>query len=248
MKYFIIIFSCFLFIAKVKSQNLVPNPSFEIYEICPKNYTVESVKDFIPNWVLPTKGTSDYFNSCSRFQVNVPNNFIGHMYAKDGQAYAGIILIEKPSQDPIKTKEKDYREYLQTELNESLIKGKSYEVKFYYSIATYSTFAANNLGAYLSAEKIKKRRSRKTLSYSPQIKADTCQINTIKDIWFEVCDTIIAQGEEQYLTIGNFYSDTETKYFYLDTSGIRQSLLDVIKRNLIAYYYIDMVSVKLIKD
>ena len=170
------------------------------------------------------------------------------MYAKDGQAYAGIILIEKPPQDSIKSKILNYREYLQTELYEPLLQGKSYEVKFYYAIATYSTYAVNNIGVYISEEKIKQRGSTKVLKYSPQIKADTSFINTTKDIWFEVADTLIARGGEKYLTIGNFYIDTNTQYLILDISDIRKSLHKTIKDNKIAYYYIDMVSVTLIKD
>ncbi len=247
MKYVIIIYSLFIFFV-AKSQNLVPNYSFEIYEDCPNDYVNEAIKELIPGWYLPTKGTSDYFNACSKFQVNVPNNFIGHMYAKDGQAYAGIILIEKPPQDSVKSKIINYREYLQTELNEPLLKGKSYEVKFHYAIATYSTYAVNNIGAYISKAKIKRRASTRVLKYSPQIKADTSFVNTEKDVWFEVADTLFARGGEKYLTIGNFYTDTNTRYLTLDMSDLRKSLREMIARNKIAYYYIDMVSVTIIKD
>jgi len=248
MKYvIIIIYSLFIFF-ETKSQNLVSNPSFEIYDICPNYTTEKSVKELIPGWFLPTRGTSDYFNSCSRFQVNVPNNFIGHMFAKDGQAYAGIILIEKPPQDSIKSKILNYREYLQTELKEPLVQGESYEVKFHYAIATYSTYAANNIGVYFSKERVKQRGSSKVLKYSPQIKADTSFMNTEKDIWVEVTDTLIACGGEKYLTIGNFYSDINTQYLTLNTYGIRKTLKKTIDDNKIAYYYIDMVSVIMIKD
>lgn len=248
MKYvIIIIYSLFIFF-EAKSQNLVTNPSFEIYENCPDNYIDDPVEELIPGWYLPTKGTSDYFNSCSKFQVNVPNNFIGHLYAKDGQAYAGIILIEKPPQDSIKTKVLNYREYLQTELKEPLVQGESYDIKFHYAIATYSTYAVNNIGVYISKKRIKRRGSTKVLKYSPQIKADTSFMNTEKDIWFEVTDTLIACGGEKYLTIGNFYSDTDTQYLTLNTSGIRKTLKKKIDDNKIAYYYIDLVSVSLIEE
>jgi hypothetical protein len=227
---------------------LVSNSSFEIYENCPNYTTDKSVKELIPGWFLPTRGTSDYFNSCSRFQVNVPNNFIGHMYAKDGQAYAGIILIEKPTQDTTKRKILNYREYLQTELYEPLLQGKSYKVKFHYAIATYSTYAANNIGIHISKEKIEQRRSTKVLKYSPQIKADTNFINTTRDVWFEYSDTLLAKGEEKYLTIGNFYDDKNTHHLTLDLSEIRKSLRKVIAQQKIAYYYIDMISVIMIKE
>lgn len=249
MKYLIIILGLsFFFICNAKSQNLVLNHSFEIYEECPINYTEYPIKELIPNWNLPTRGTSDYFNSCCRFQSNVPNNFIGHMYAKDGNAYVGIILLEKPPLDSIKSKKINYREYVQTELKEPLLLGKNYKVKFHYTIATYSTYAVNNLGIYISKEKIKQRTSAKVLKYYPQIKADTSFINSTKDMWVEVSDTFIAQGGEKYLTIGNFFIDTNTQYITLNTSNIRKTLRNTIAENKIAYYYIDLVSVTLIKD
>ncbi|MCK5170146.1 MAG: hypothetical protein KAQ75_09710, partial [Bacteroidales bacterium] len=223
MRFIAILFFCSIILVSAKSQNLVKNPSFEIFEECPDNYTTEaSEKELIPNWIFPTRGTSDYFNSCSIFQVNVPNNFMGHMYAKDGQAYAGIILIQKSTEDSIKGKSTNYREYLQTELQEPLKKGKRYEVKFYYAIATYSTGAVNNIGAYISVDKIRSRKN-KVLSFNPQIKADSINYNTEKDIWYEVVDTLLAKGGEKYLTIGNFYSDKNTKYEVLDDSDIRKS-------------------------
>ena len=173
MKYIFIAFSCLLLTkSNAKSQNLVSNPSFEIYVDCPEDYTVESIKMLVPNWYLPTKGTSDYFNSCSRLQVNVPENFIGHMYAKNGQAYAGFILYKKPQKDSLIKISLNYREYLQTKLNKTLLPGKSYEVKFYYAVATYSTYAINNIGIDFSKKKIKSRHSKRVLKYSPQIKAN----------------------------------------------------------------------------
>lgn len=248
MKYVAILFIYLFIIPSALSQNLVYNSSFEIYEVCPEYYTEKPVKELIPGWNLPTRGSSDYFNSCSRFQVNVPNNFIGHMFAKDGQAYAGILLLQISDDKNKKNKTSDYREYLQTELIKPLVKGKKYQVKFYYSIATYSTYAINNLGIYISNNKIKNRLSTKTLQYIPQIKMNQSTLNITKDSWCEVCDTIIANGGEKFLTIGNFFTDDETEYKELDLSDVRKSLHDKIKKNKTAYYYIDLISVSLIED
>jgi hypothetical protein len=86
------------------------------------------------------------------------------------------------------------------------------------------------------------------LDFFPQISENQNFINNITDIWHEVTDTLNANGDEKYLTIGNFYDDQSTKYLTLDISDIRKSLQEKIKENKIAYYYIDMVSVTLIND
>ena len=244
MKYIIIGLVLFGFALEAIPQNLVSNPSFEIYEHCPNSYTTKPIKILIPEWYLPTKGTSDYFNSCTNIQVNVPKNFIGFMYAKDGQAYIGMILLEAPSADTNNRRERNnYREYIQAELKEPLVSGKKYAVKFHYAVATYSTYAINNIGIYFSQKQIKKRTTSKVLKHSPQIKAETNFINTKKDTWFEVIDTLTADGGEKFITIGNFYSTRETQFETLDVSDLRNTLKERIKENRLAYYYIDDVSV-----
>jgi OmpA-OmpF porin, OOP family len=226
-----------------QSPNLVPNPGFEVYEKCPDNYTVSYKKELVPGWFLPTGGTSDYFNSCTRIQVGVPQNFMGYCLPKDGQAYAGLILLLEPPADSTKGGKVNYREYLQSRLTGPLKKDQWYGVTFYFSVAPYSTFAINRLGAYLSEKKISKGRSTKVLAYKPQITMDTTVILTELHHWFAVTGTYKARGGEQYITIGNFYNDNETRYKPLDLTGIGSILQSKIIQNQVAYYYIDMVSI-----
>jgi len=244
--YFILIF---IISENLQSQNLVPNPSFEIYISCPTDMTLNSVQKLVPDWILPTRGTSDYFNACSKFQVGIPQNFIGNLYAFDGNAYVGIVMLEKPPiNDTLKVKSNNYREYLQAELIESLQKGKSYCITLYYAIANYSTYATNGLGVCLTSEKISNRISSKVLTCVPILTVPNDTIYTNRDYWYTLTDTIIANGDEKYITIGNFYDDRKTKYKTLDISELNSALRSRIQQNKIAYYYIDMVSVELIKE
>lgn len=243
---------CLLFFLLVSfysyTQNLVPNYSFEEFEECPDEVTVKSKTLLIPHWEMPNRGTSDYFNACAIHQVNVPDNILGSMFALDGSAYAGIVLIERPPSLVNLRKPLNYREYLQTELTDSLEKGKLYCVKFYYSIASYSTYAVNRIGLYLSSSKCTKRNNPKVLQVEPQIELDTTSICIERDYWHQVCDTFRALGEEKYITIGNFYNDDDTKVEILDYSIYRSSIQQTIIENKIAYYYIDVVSVTEIAD
>lgn len=231
-----------LFINPVmRSQNLVPNPGFEDHETCPKNYIVRYVKELIPGWTLPTRGTPDYFNSCTNLQVGVPQNFMGYCLPKDGQAYAGLILLLDP--DNHSRKKTDYREYLQAQLKMPLKKDGIYRVRFYYALAPYSTFAINRLGAVLSVKKIRRRFSTRVLGYKPQIVMDTTLVIETQQ-WHSAETIFKARGGEKYITIGNFFDDVHTSYKNLDLKGLTSFMQSKIVQNQMAYYYIDLVSVE----
>lgn len=242
----VIFFICISFIGN--TQNLVQNFSFEEFDECPDEVTVYSQKELIPHWLIPTRGTTDYFNACTIHQVNVPDNILGSMYALDGNAYAGIVLIERPPSFVKMKKTLDYREYLQTKLSQELKTGKLYAFKFYFSIASYSTYAVNRIGMHVSRSKISNRVSSKVLDVKPQIEMDTIANYYDRDYWYQVCDTFRAEGGERYITIGNFYDDYETGVVQLDYSKYRGSIQQTIKENKIAYYYIDVVSVQEVAD
>jgi len=234
--------------SNLSAQNIVPNPSFEIFGKCPKDYNVNYKKTIVPDWYMPTGGTADYFNSCTKIQVGVPQNFMGNCFAKDGNAYVGLILMLEPPADTAKPAKINYREYIEAKLKEPLAKSQWYVVKFYFSISTYSTFAINRLGAFLSEKKISNTLLNGILPCKPQIYMDTARIITEKDDWFEIADTIQAKGNEQYITIGNFYNDKKTSYKTLGLDGISRVQQARIKENQMAYYFIDMVSViKIVK-
>jgi len=238
-----------LFSYYVRSQNLVLNPSFEIYTFCPEDMTMTSVRQLIPDWYLPTKGTSDYFNECAIFQVGVPQNIAGNLYAFDGKAYAGIVLLEKPPLNgSIKKKLVNYREYIQTKLKEPLKPNKKYYISLNYAIANYSTYATNSLGICLTKSQIKNRASFKILNCNPVVMVPKDSIYTERNYWYTLSDTIIANGDEEYLTIGNFYDDLNTSFELLDISDLSSTIKKRIWENRIAYYYIDFVSVVFVEE
>lgn len=227
------------------SQNLVPNPSFEEYETCPTDVTLNSVPTLVPGWFLPTRGTSDYYNVCARYQVGIPQNVMGNLFAIDGNAYAGIVLIEKPlKKNTLNKKSLNYREYLQAKLSEPLIKGNKYLVSLQFAIANNSTYATNSLGICLTVGKIKKRSSRKVLNYKPKIVLTNMPIIVERNYWHTLSDTITAEGGEEYITIGSFYDDLKSDYSVLSLSEFNNSLKSWITDNEIAYYYIDKVIVQ----
>jgi hypothetical protein len=77
---------------------------------------------------------------------------------------------------------------------------------------------------------------------------DTTQLFMEKENWYEVTDTILAKGNEQYITIGNFYDDKRTRYKPLGLEGLSRVQQARVKENQMAYYFIDLVSVTKIQE
>ncbi|MCO6500720.1 MAG: T9SS type A sorting domain-containing protein, partial [Vicingus serpentipes] len=125
----------------------------------------------------------------------------------------------------------DQREYLQVSLKDSLIANSKYYVSLYVALTKSSKYAINSLGIYFSNDSIT-NASLEYLPFSPQVSSGS---NFLTDTsWQKVSDTLIANGGEKYLIIGNFSSDTQT------------SIIDVGGSLGGGYYFIDDVSVTLI--
>lgn len=203
------------------AQNLVPNPSFEDTLQCPYG-------DYgsIANWINPTTASPDAFNSCSAGNYYVPNNVYGNRTAKEGFGYIGIHSSVGGN---------NYREYIQVQLINSLQANQKYCVKFFVCLTDSASYAVNDIGAYFSNTQISSTLNQ-VLPYTPQAKNNPV-LNplTQRNIWQAVTDSFIAQGGEQYITIGNFKDDAS-----VDTSSVSGG-----SSWATGYYYIDSVFVGL---
>jgi outer membrane protein OmpA-like peptidoglycan-associated protein len=165
--------------------------------------------------------------------MGTPKNFNGIQPSDFGNGYAGLYLYAPD----------DYREYLQAELTETLIKGKNYRVSFYVSLAERSDFAIKEFGVLFSSAKInipiKKELSKMHLYRNKGNKYNRMEIgytnfySDTKD-WILVHTQFRAKGHEKYLVLGNFKSNARTRMFKTKRNA-KQG----------AYYYVDMVSVSL---
>src|ERR1700685_2222823 len=88
----ILLFSFVLGVASLETQiNLVPNPSFEIYDTC---VTELGQMDRATGWVS-VRATPDYFNMCDTIidiieSATIPSNYWGYQYPVSGNGYAGF--------------------------------------------------------------------------------------------------------------------------------------------------------------
>ncbi|MBI5217798.1 MAG: OmpA family protein [Bacteroidia bacterium] len=241
MNRFLLIF--FAFVNTALAQNLVPNPGFENAFTCPDSFTKERVKDLLPGWFVPNRGTPDYFNKCSLTDVGVPDNFAGSMEAKNGIGYIGMILKESfnpkaKGYDP--TKDEYSREYISAKLLKPLKRTKLYCVSFYFCLAKNSDYAVDGLGIYFSKDKVKLKNDGAIL-VKPQIKNKNGKLLKTKIKWEEFCGVIQPRGGEKFITIGNFMPTKEVIYEKVDSAGN-----DFMAKY--AYYLIDNVKVYAIEN
>lgn len=217
--------------ASAAQQNLVPNPSFEQYSSCPG--FISEFSNAVP-WICATWGTCDYYNSCigPNGIVSVPLNWIGYQYARTGSGYAGLYAREHIPQGDL-----GYREYIQTELTDSLIAGTTYCVSFYVSLGDSCTYTVYDIGAYIS-NTAPTSPLWLPLPCVPQIQNPTGNFITY-DGWVEVSGTYTAVGGEKYITIGNF----NPNYLPDTLLSIPNTLYPYQ-----SYLYIDDVSVGLCED
>ena len=177
----------------------------------------------VNNWY--TFYTPDYFNSvCNNNYCDQPINNYGYCQPKNGNAYAGTGLYQKGN---------EAKEYIYQYLSNPLQMGKTYCLNFYISRAERSTYAVKNIEAYFSSSSPSMPNGN-YINVTPQI---IKQNNFITDTmqWIQIQGCFTAQGGEQYLTIGNFNSNTNTDTLFVGTNNPIPGYGDF------SYYYIDDV-------
>lgn len=222
----------------VYSQNLVPNGSFEVFSACPNFYTqiYKAVGWFQPHKYpgvgnsVNSSSSSDYFNSCSPVPyLSIPSNAVGFQYARTGNAYAGIAFFT------IWVNGNGYREYIEVKLNQALVENKKYDLTYYVSFAEGSLYSTTKFDAYFSNDSLLHTSiDLIKIPVSPQIQYNGRIDDTLN--WVAVSGSYIANGGEQFLTIGNFQDSAASSPVYLP-SGFQVGG---------SYYFIDDVS--LIED
>ncbi len=186
--------------------NLVPNPSFEMYDTCPNN---GGQIDYSTFWSNPTLfATPDYFNGCGILGYSAPNTYFGYQQALTGNAYAGIITFAFDTINPAACRNK--REYVQVGLIDTLDAGVQYCVRFFVRLADSAVYAANNIGVYFGSS-VTTLLIDTVLPFVPQINNNALTNPlTSKNSWTMVQDSFIANGTETYMILGNFEEDVVT--------------------------------------
>ena len=207
---------------QILAQNLVPNPSFENYSVCPNN--MGQIDRAIP-WYHEELNVSngDYYNRCNDF------NSACEYYQSPltGNGMAALVVFAHPNATY------EYREYRKVKLNKTLEPNINYCVTYYVSLLGLSWRATDALCACLSEDSL--------LCNDPDIMLLPCSDyasnavgNIIKDTlgWTKVTMSYTAHGGEQFLTVGNFKTSA-------------QSNSEIVAPDIgwYSYYFIDDVAV-----
>nr|WP_298928697.1 OmpA family protein [uncultured Allomuricauda sp.] len=220
-----------LIFSSAVSQNLVHNGGFEDFIECP--IKMSNLNKDAEYWSAPTLGTTDYFNECSKTKLGIPLNFKGKQEAFEGNGYAGLYLFAP----------KDYREYIQVQLSETLKKGHRYRLSLSLSLSEKSDGAVMDIGAVFSEKPLsihtKRQLSNATLASEITKTTHAKQFSSNgfyddKKNWMQVELDIVAKGFESTLILGNFKSNGGTNYLDFGKNTVNDEGY--------SYYYLDDVT------
>lgn len=210
------------------SQNLVPNPSFEIFTSCP---TSIGGVNLLYNWHNPTLTTPDLFSKCApNTNLQVPSNYAGYEDARTDSSYIGIVLLKSDTTL--------YREYISVQLLDTLDADSIYCISFFVSCPDSIFFYTDNISVHFSMNQINQGNIN-YLNLTSHFKNQELNYFDRKDGWMNISGHYVASGGESYITIGNFdhnlntnsYGDNSFNAFvYLDdVSLIKCSPSDTIE-------------------
>jgi len=207
---------------KINAQvNLVPNPSFEEFSICPDNWGQVINAS---GW-LKLKGSPDYFNSCSSYSFSTPKNNMGNQVPASGNSYIGLIFYSRLGLNA--------DEMLGIQLNQSMVVGVRYFISFKNVLKYNSPFG----GVCCACNKLSLKFSKNlySLSSPPSINNTahffTNNVNSDTLNWSKAFGSFVADSTYSFLSLGNFFSNGNT------------NINDIIPSNDFAYYFIDDICI-----
>ncbi|MCG9909879.1 MAG: gliding motility-associated C-terminal domain-containing protein [Flavobacteriales bacterium] len=217
------------------SGNIVPNPSFEdTLDTRAGSFPLYFIH--VAHWTSPNNTTPDLFHDCLNYfscaGSNVypplrgqPLNRFGFQNPQNGIAYGGFLIYYADPNDYYI----NYREYLQVRLKEVLKPCTEYTLSFYVSLADTSKYASAEIQAYLSSDSLQWTGFDIIDHITPTYAGPGYAVSDTAN-WTQLSYTFMAEGGEEWLTIGNFTSRYDTNLVQVKDNGRELS-----------YYYIDMV-------
>lgn len=204
--------------SNVFCQNLVLNPSFELGGEC--DGTTESLEK-VDNWLSLT-GPAKYINTNCPLSRDSRSYIQGMKLppASHGNVFAGIGIAEKG-------------QYIQGKLSTKLEKGKQYVVKMNVRLPIkFCSTPINELGVVLGNEALEVTQEYRNIDLPALALVNNTQSPISNQYqWEELSTLYTANGDEEYIAIGNFKSNNEgllanrtTKectYLFLDNISVK---------------------------
>ena len=224
--------------AAAEPKGIVPNGYFDDFE----SKDLKSVGQIMlaKPWMSPNEASADLFSKdVKNVKLKAPANEHGFQDPISGSSYAGFRAYSKDPKKP--------RTYVEVKLNQKLVKGQQYCIRYSLSLADLSKFAVNNVGVYLSDKKLQYSNTN-AIMVEPQITiAENVAVN-ITDGWENICGTYTAVGNEEYLVIGGFGAEDKMKVEKMKKSTETDKKMKAagITSTTVtndAYYFIDNVDI-----
>lgn len=223
----LLLFIFLIYTSQAQIVNLVENGGFEIIKGKVKGLgCMEASVD----WKNVTSEKADLFVKENKQPIVLTSgNTYGKEEPKEGDNYAGLVVYSP--------KDKIGRNYITSPLAQPMLKGKKYCVSMYISLAEGSKFATNNLGINFHKKQPKQDDNKTIVEKTAILHHQSKMVNATYG-WEKVCGNYIAEGGEEFITIGNFTATDKTKtekaIKIKDYKGVLSD---------IAYYFVDDISV-----
>ncbi len=239
-KIFVVIIS-FSIIFSLKSQNLVPNPSFEELRNLPikrlevYNYEFESIsgnkafKENLNYWFSGNNNSPDLRILNIEYNGRSKSKYDKYYKARTGENVLGIVTYIENK------KGSDFREYIEVRLKTSLRPNIKTYVEFWVLLDRQSKLSSNNIGCYFSIKKIYSKGN-VPIIIKPQINEDSI-VRGDRYKWKKISGSFNPKDAFNFMTIGNFYERSETKLEEIENFRGKPFI------DPTSYYLIDDVSV-----
>ena len=230
-------------------SNLVLNPGLDTLKVssCPPSFVTQPSfgqpqYDLVGarSWTMANYATTDVFSICGGINRSVNpifNACFGSQSPRSGTNFGGIYAH---------TMNRDYQEYLQGQLAQPLVAGKTYLFNFNVSLSDFSALAIDRLGVYFSSNLVQVPIYG-ALPFVPQAETPAGQFFTEKLGWTTISFLYTPTEAVQYFVIGNFRYHTETNTApALDNGGRNAggafSGCSPVELKPNVYYFVDDIS------
>jgi outer membrane protein OmpA-like peptidoglycan-associated protein len=214
-----------LFCARAQ-QNLVPNPGFETAEALedPWFYNGSHLGKSVHFWESPTGASPDAYHPSIKVPIDWKERGFGKQKPHSGKGMTGLTVYGCTNGKP------HCREYLMSLLNEPVIPNQYYYIEFWLCRLD-GGLTTDRIGVAFSQTKVR-RTLDDILPMSYTVQNDLKKQGSDAR-WAKVSGIWKADAAYDYLLIGNFTTDSDTRY-----------RADGETRFTYGYYYIDDVLVK----
>ncbi len=200
-----------LFFSGLQAQNIVKNPSFEEYTNCPEGPRSMVSENSLKDWTtVSTTFPAVYENLCGYFDP-----FTASRNSHTGNGRVGIVCYgwENFMWADGTVSFNDTRQYIQSKMIEKMEKDKIYFAQFFISPGRTAEFIADyalHFSPTLIPQQTDKKSDFPPLPLKPHITSDS--IITQKLVWTEINGCYTAKGNEEYVVVGNFKTDDDTRH------------------------------------